>query len=264
MAALAVSAADAAWLARVPALLEALRGPTPSSALRKTLRALSAASSVARGVPNHPSAVDALLSAGLVPLLLSLCVRGGDEAGTRLGTLPFKCLRHATRFREAASDQLGLAGFCELLSVAERNAALAPEITSILKCAASSLFVKAAMFGEAGSPTLRHLLSFVDRFPSGKLCEAVAKLLDTAPAASSQAFFECGGVAWLDRSLRRCLSLAPDQVAAAGTLMLISRRLLETRDHRKAMQPLFLHFACALSLLLRLPMSDDLARLAAC
>lgn len=70
MATPVVSAEDAAFVVRVPALLGALRAGELDE---EEQRGLDDALDGRSNAPAHPSTVVALLSAGLIPLLLSLC-----------------------------------------------------------------------------------------------------------------------------------------------------------------------------------------------
>ena len=74
MAAAAVSAADAACVARVPAVLEGLLvcdDAVMASSLRKICNMLAGELMA----PAHPAATAALLSEGLIPTLLWMCTR---------------------------------------------------------------------------------------------------------------------------------------------------------------------------------------------
>ena len=129
MAAAAVSAADAALVARVPALLLALRDLDGSAGLdnEPTLDELHDVflAGEKANVPRHPAAVDALLDGHLVSLLLARCDAGSP------GYWPLVVLWRAAFISKVAQDQIGLAGL-PLLGMAERDAAVAPSILNIL------------------------------------------------------------------------------------------------------------------------------------
>ena len=143
------------------------------------------------GAPTHSAAMNALLSAGLVPLLLSLCARQ-----PRSSSLAFECLQRATCVSEAARDQVGLTGFRQMCGFVERDAALASVVTPILLNTANCESVKAAVFGEVSLPTLRRLLALGSRSPSSSIFSVISVLLFEAQAP--QMCFDCGVVAWLD------------------------------------------------------------------
>lgn len=103
----------------------------------------------------------------------------------------------ATCVSKAACDQVGLTGFGNLLGVAESDAALASDVDTILFNTANSASVKVAVIGDAGFVTLRRIMTYANRSPSPVVFDVVDNLLDNAPAAVSQAFFDCGIVAWL-------------------------------------------------------------------
>ena len=254
MAAAAISAADAACVARVPALLEALRGGEDAveSALLELIDPVLAGTSRA---PVYPSALSALLSAGLVPFLLSLCTRANP------GSSPFGALVQACYVSNAARDQVGLNGFRQMCDIMERDAALAPVVFPVLRKTATSESVKAAVVGEEGLQTLRRLMLLGDRFPTESTFGTVINLFVHAPAATSQAFFECGVVMWLEKLLRRFVRNAP-VLAVARRLVRICRPLLQTPDHRERMRPLYHYFSSALALFSRLPTSEDLTQTA--
>ena len=252
MAAAAVSAGDAACCARVPALPEALRDEERAAPALLELRE----DFLARA-PARPEAVAALLSAGLVPLLLSLCAKPSP------GPLLFTALRLATIVSTAARDHVGLAGFAQLLGVAERSVAVEDALFSTLANVSTAASVAAAVCGEEGLPTLRRLLTVIDRSPSLKAFGPLPNLAATAPNASLQAFFDCGVVTWLGNYMRRFIFFTPEPAVAVPILRLC-RSLLRTPAHREAMQPLYIWFASALALLsTSLSMTDDLPKMAA-
>lgn len=151
MAAAAVSAADVAYVARVPAVLDALRS-VDDDAVETALRELRGILAGASRAPVHAAAIHALLSAGLVPLLLSLCTQTNPSRSS------FVTLVRATHVSEAARDQvrltgLGLTGFNRMLGVIEHDASLAPIVTSVMLHTACSASVKAAVFEEVGLST---------------------------------------------------------------------------------------------------------------
>lgn len=84
----------------------------------------------------HPAAVDALLAKGLVSLLLSSC-----DVDTP-GSWPFDALTDVTYVSPAARDLAGLSGFCQLIGIAERDAASAESVMFILRRIASVNSVK--------------------------------------------------------------------------------------------------------------------------
>ena len=200
------------------------------------------------------AAVDALLLAGLVSHLVSGC------ATKSFRRLALNRLLRVTRVSAAARDLVGHAGFVSLLGVAERGTTLASLVIPVLMNTASSASVSTAVLGEVILPTLRRLLALGSRFPSCTVFGLVDYLLLNAPAAT-QAFLECGIVAWLDMHLEQGFCRARDDPWVARALIQISIRFLDTPDHREAVLPLYRYFPSALSLFLRLTSSDDLAKL---
>ena len=101
--------------------------------------------------PTHPAAVDALLAGDLVSLLLARCAEDIPGGWT------LDALQRATFISQAAIERVGLAGFLRLLSMAERDAALAPSnpgIFIILMKVTLSKSVATAICAEAGMLTL--------------------------------------------------------------------------------------------------------------
>ena len=268
MAAAAVSAADAACVARVPALLEALRkgflvlrGGDKSDdeddddsdddddddddvvvARSHELQKILAGEPNA---PAHPAALAALLSAGLVPLLLSLCT---TEARAKTCQEVCRALLSALRVSEAARDQVGLAGFCQLLDVAERDASSVHIATVVLSWTSISTTMMTAVCGEVGTPTLQRVLVLCDRSASTAAFTTLRYLLSDAALAQSaiQGLFNNGFVAWLAKHLRHFFLIAPD-AALVIILLHVCHSLLATRDGREAMRLLYHHFGdCAI------------------
>ena len=259
MAAAAVSSADAALVARVPALLQALRHLDGSADknTEPTLRELLDVFFAGKiSVPTYPAAVAALLDGDLVSLLLARC----DEASP--GGWPLVVLLQATFVSAPARDRVGLAGF-HLLGFAEHDAALAPSILKILRNVAISETVTTSIYLEAGLATLRQLCSCCDRFSSIEAFQLLGNVLCDASNAEMQAVSEFVTVVWLDKHLRQFVSLAPDLAVAHGVVYVCGCFLSEP-GFEEAMRPLYHYFAIALSCLSTLPLSEDLVDMTEC
>ena len=249
-----VSAADAALVARVPAFLETLRCaevcplPLDEESLELALSELCDVFLAGEvDAPTHPAAVDELLAAGLISLLLARCA----TASPRRLSYYISALTRATAIRETACESVGLNGVCKLLDIVDGNADSAPLVLEVLRNTVHSVSVGQAICAEEGSATLCRLLALCDRVPS---CVAFEMLGHTV--VLTQAFFDCGIVTWLEKHLQRFVSLALDPLIANG-LLFLCRLFLDTTDHQEAMQPLYHHFSTALSFFATLPSNDS-------
>ena len=143
MAAAAVSATDAVLVARVAALLEALRrldGSADAKTEPTLVELLDVFLAGKRNAATHPAAVAALLAGDFVSRLLTRCNAASP------GDWPLDVLLEATFISKVAQDQVGLAGFVHLLGVAGRDAALAPSILKVLRNVAFSETVTTSIY----------------------------------------------------------------------------------------------------------------------
>lgn len=215
MVAPVVSAADTALVARVPALMLALRrlDGSAEASTEPTLRELVEVflDGSAANAPTHPAAVDALLSANLVSLLLARAVAG-------LGNWPVAVLERATFISSVASDQVGPVGFGRLLGIAERDAASEPSLLTTLHNVGARPSVTKAIRAVAGMPMLRRLFLYCDRSPSCHAFAALADVLHDSSAAIAHAVSTLGLIAFLEKHMQQYLCITPDPSVARPLL----------------------------------------------
>ena len=109
--------------------------------------------------PTHPATVEALLTAGLVSLLLSCFHAANPQEWS------FDALRRVTFVSEVACDLVGLAGFAQLLGFAKRDTSLDPRVLPILGHISHCDSVNTHICAEVGLPTLRRLFLCCERCP---------------------------------------------------------------------------------------------------
>ena len=211
-----MSEEDSALVARVPALLEALRDEERAAPALVELHDIFLDGR--HKAPRNPATTDCLLSAGLVPLLLSLCSKPRPDLRA------FRALSKAACVSLAARDQIGLAGFVQLLGFVD-DVILQDTIFATLGNTSAAASVAAAVCGEVGLPTLRRLFTSVDRSPSKNAFAALANLAVSASNADLQAFFDCGVVAWLDKPLHTYTSVSPNTFILWPILLLCKHLL---------------------------------------
>lgn len=242
MVAPVVSAADAALVARVPALMLALRrlDGSAEASTEPTLRELVEVffDGSAANAPTHPAAVDALLSANLVSLLLARVV-------ATLGNWPVAVLERATFISSVASDQVGPVGFGRLLGIPECDAVSDPSLLTTLQNVAAMPSVTKAIRAVAGMPMLGRLFMYCDRSPSTYAFTTLDKVLRNAPAAIAHAVSALGLVPFLEKHMQQYLCITPDP-SVARPLLLIFRSCMGRQLHiDMAIRPLYRYVAIA-------------------